>query len=408
MNTELRGNIDWVGYVDWNVRDFHGYDTDRGSTYNAYLVRDETTALIDTVKARYWQDLVSRISALTNPSNISYIVCNHAEPDHAGSMPRIMEAAPNATLVCNERCWHALSLHHDVSKWRKRIVTTGDTISLGRRTLRFIDTPMLHWPESMFTYVPEDSLLFSMDAFGQHYATSSRFDDEEVILSHVMDEAKTYYANILMPYSKQVKSLLKDMAELEIGMIAPSHGVIWRNHVNEILEAYRNWGERRLKPKVLIVYDTMWESTAKMARAILEGASLPGIEVQLIHIRHSNLTCIATEVLDTAVMAFGSSTLNSGMMPMAGAVLTYLKGLRPTGMAGMAFGSFGWGKGGSEAIDEWLRGMKIEVLREPLKAKYRPSAETLEECRETGRMLAEKAKEMAVRPQIRPVSSIYD
>ena len=394
MNTALCENIDWVGHVDWTVRDFHGYDTQRGATYNAYLVRDEKTALIDTVKAPFADQLLQHISALTDLSNIDCVVCNHAEPDHAGGLSHIMAALPNATLVCDKKCEAVLSKHHNMSGWNIKIVATGDTLSLGKRTLQFIETPMVHWPESMFTYVPEARLLFSMDAFGQHYASSQRFDDE-VPLCTVMEEAKTYYANIVMPFGRQVAKVLEKAAKLDVEMIAPSHGVIWRSHVARIVEAYGNWAHCRPKPKVLVIYDTMWDSTGQMARAIHEAASEAGVATELINIRTSNLTKIATEVLDAACVALGSSTLNQGVLPMAGAVLTYLKGLMPANKAGLAFGSYGWSKGGPEAVDEDMKAMKWEVLREPIKAQYRPTPEVLDECRTAGRMLAEKAKEMA-------------
>jgi flavodoxin len=257
-----------------------------------------------------------------------------------------------------------------------------------------IETPMVHWPESMFTYIPEERLLFSMDAFGQHYASSQRFGDE-VPLEMIMGEAKSYYANIIMPYSKQVTKMLKEIDVLDIEMIVPSHGLIWRGHIQEMLKACGAWAAFRPKLKVLIIYDTMWGSTGEMAQAILEGAALPGVEVQLTHIRSSNLTRITTELLDTATIAFGSSTLNAGMMPMAAAVLTYLKGLRPTGKAGLAFGSYGWGRGGPEAIDEYMKDMKWEILHNPLKAQDRPTAEILDECRKAGKLLAVRAKDLA-------------
>ncbi|MCK4627092.1 MAG: FprA family A-type flavoprotein [Phycisphaerae bacterium] len=394
MNTTLCENIDWVGYVDWTVRDFHGYNTDRGATYNAYLIRDEKTALIDTVKAPFADRLLQNIAALTDLTSVDYVVCNHAEPDHAGGMAQVLEILPNAILVCDKKCEAALGRYHDTSRWKTRIVATGDTISLGKRTLEFIETPMVHWPESMFTYVPEEKLLFSMDAFGQHYASSQRFDDE-VPLCTILEEAKTYYANIVMPFGRQVAKVLEKATKLDIEMIAPSHGVIWRSHVRAIVEAYRNWSICRPKPKVLVIYDTMWDSTGRMARAIHEGVSLAGVAAELIHIRSSNLTIIASEVLDTACIAFGSATLNQGMMPMAGAVLTYLKGLKPVNKAGLAFGSYGWSKGGPEAVDEYMRAMKWEVLREPIKAQYRPTPQVLDECRSAGRMLAQRAEQMA-------------
>ena len=394
MNTTLCENIDWVGCVDWTVRDFHGYSTDRGATYNAFLIRDEKNALIDTVKEPFADKLLQNVAALTDLASVEYVVCNHAEPDHSGGMGRVMAMLPQATLVCDKKCLAILGHHHDVSGWKTRIVATGDTLSLGKRSLQFIETPMVHWPESMFTYVPEEKLLFSMDAFGQHYASSQRFDDE-VPLCTVMDEAKTYYANIVMPFAKPVAAILDRAAELEIDMIAPSHGVIWRRHIPEILEAYRNWSQGRPKPKVLVIYDTMWDSTGEMARAIHEGASQAGVAAGLINVRTSNLTQIATETLDAACIAFGSSTLNQGVLPMAGAVLTYLKGLKPVNKVAVAFGSYGWSKGGAEAVDEDMKAMKWDVLREPIRALYRPTAEVLDECRAAGKILAEKAKEMA-------------
>ncbi|UCE62314.1 MAG: FprA family A-type flavoprotein [Phycisphaerales bacterium] len=394
MNTTLCENIDWVGYVDWTVRDFHGYSTDRGATYNAYLIRDDKTALIDTVKAPFAEQLLQNIAGLTDPAKVDYVVCNHAEPDHAGAMAKVMEALPNATLVCDKKCEAALGMHHDSSGWKTHIVATGDTLSLGKRTLEFIETPMVHWPESMFTYVPEEKLLFSMDAFGQHYATSQRFDDE-VQLCTAMEEAKTYYANIIMPFSKMVAATLDRAAKLDIEMIAPSHGVVWRSHITEIVEAYGNWACCRPKPKVLVIYDTMWGATGEMAAAIHEGASQAGVTAELINVRTSNLTKIATEVLDAACVAFGSSTLNQDALPMASAVLTYLKGLKPVDKAALAFGSYGWSKGGAEAADEKMKAMKWEILREPIRAQYEPNAEVLTECRAAGKLLAAKAKEMA-------------
>jgi len=338
MNTSLRPGIDWVGFVDWNVRDFHSYSTNRGATYNAYLVRDEKTALIDTVKGPYVRQLLAHIQALADPKRIDYVVCNHAEPDHSSALPQVLAALPNATLVCDRKCQETLGLYYDTAAWKVQVVKTGDRIALGRRTLQFIETPMVHWPDSMFTYVPEETLLFSMDGFGQHYASSHRFDDEEP-LDDVMQEARKYYANIVMPYGKQVAKVLEAAAGLEISMIAPSHGVIWRTHLAEILAAYRDWAVCRPKAKVLVVYDTMWGSTAEMAQAILDGASVPDVEARLFAVRSTDLTTLATEVLDTATVAFGSATLNQTLMPMAAAVLNYWQGLRPVGKAGFAFGS---------------------------------------------------------------------
>jgi flavorubredoxin len=394
MNVTLCENIDWVGVVDWNIRDFHSYETARGATYNAYLVRDEKTALIDTVKAPFAERLLQNVAALCEPSRIEFVVCNHAELDHSGALPQVLRALPEATLLCDKKCAAALGEHFDTSGWKIRVVGSGEEISLGRRTLRFLETPMVHWPESMATYVPEEKLLFSMDAFGQHYATSERFEDE-VDADIVMQEAKTYYANIVMPYGKAVLKALDAVADLPIAMIAPSHGVIWRRNLATILAAYRDWASCRPQPKVLVIYDSMWDSTAAMAQAILDGAAQPGVRASLISIRQSNLTHIAAEVLDAAAVAVGSATLNRGMMPMAAAVLCYLEGLRPLGKAAVAFGSYGWGPGGAEAVDAALRRLDWEILREPLRARYRPTAEILGECRRVGQLLADRARALA-------------
>ncbi len=394
MHTRLFDDIDWVGYVDYPIRDFHSYDTERGATYNAYLVRDAKTALIDTVKAPFADHLLRNLAELTDLAAVDYIVCNHAEPDHASALPRIVEALPQAKVVCDRRCRDTLAAYHDVASWQFELVKTGDRISLGRRTLDFVETPMVHWPESMVTYVPEDKLLFSMDAFGQHYATSQRFDDE-LFLPTIMYEAKKYYANIVTPWGKQVWATLEKAAHLPLSMIAPAHGVIWRTHLKTILDAYAGWAAGRMKPKVLVIYDTMWESTAQLADAITEGATQPGVEVMPMHVRRTSLTRLATEALDCATMALGSATLNRGMMPAAAAALNYLEGLRPVGKAAMAFGSYGWGKGAPEAIDRWIDEMPWEKLRGPLRCQYRPTPALLEEGRAAGRLLAQKAKELA-------------
>ncbi|HCF57786.1 MAG TPA: MBL fold metallo-hydrolase, partial [Myxococcales bacterium] len=305
MNRTIKDDICWVGFVDWNVRDFHGYETRRGSSYNAYLVLDEKPALIDAVKGPYAPELLAHVAERIDPGKLAYVVCNHAEPDHSGGLPAVMKACPQAELVCNAKCRESLSMHFDTSAWRFKVVADGETLSLGRRALQFFDTRMVHWPESMATYVPESKLLFSMDAFGQHLASSSRFDDE-VPFDELMLEAKTYYANILMPFGTPIGRTLDKLSGLELEMVAPSHGVIWRKRFKDIFEAYRRWTRLEAGPKVLVVYDTMWKSTEQMAHAVLEGATRPGVDAKLINIRASNTTEIATEVLDAACLAFGS------------------------------------------------------------------------------------------------------
>jgi flavorubredoxin len=389
MNTELVPGVNWVGVVDWILRDFHGYTTERGATYNSYLVRDEKIALIDGVKEAFAGETLARIAEHTPLESVDYVVCNHAEPDHSGGLPAIFAAMPHATLVCNAKCLKLLSGYYDVSSWKRQIIEDGETLSLGKRTLQFIFTPMVHWPESMFTWIPEEKVLFSMDAFGQHYATSHRFDEQN--LPVIMAEAKTYYANIVMPYGKKVAALLPKARELDPRIIAPSHGLIWKDNVDAILLAYEKWSICAPTAKVVVIYYSMWESTARMARAICEGAACEDVRVKLIHVRKAPLSEIATQILDAPVAAFGTSTLNAEMMPMMSAVLTYLKGLKPSGKTGVAFGSHGWGRGGPEAVNEMLHAMHWDILSDPLKVKYRPTEETFVECRALGAELARHA-----------------
>ena len=393
MNTELKEGINWVGYIDWTVRDFHGYKTQSGSTYNAYLIEDDLCAVIDGVKGPYAQRQIDRIKARTDLANIRYVVCNHAEPDHSGGLPALMAVCPNAEMVCNAKCKDALEKHYDTSAWTWHVVADGDTIVLGKRSLQFINTPMVHWPESMFTYVPEDKLLFSMDAFGQHYATAFRFDDEEP-LDVILHEAKAYYANIVMLYGRPIAQTLKKAAELDIEMIAPSHGVIWRSHLKEVFEAYQRWVVCKPVPKVIVLYATMWGSTAQMAEAILEGVQEYEVEARFYSVDATHSTFIATEVLDCAAIAVGSPTLNNTLMPSMAGVLCYLGGLRPTNKRGFAFGSYGWSKhGGATEVEDRLKEMKIELDREPIRAQYVPTPEILEQCREAGRALGRYAEQ---------------
>ena len=393
MNTKLKDGINWVGHIDWTVRDFHGYKTESGSTYNSYLIEDEKCAVIDGVKAPYADKHIEHIKTFTDLENINYVVCNHAEPDHSGGLPALMAVCPNAEMVCNAKCKVALEKHFDTSDWKWHVVDDGDTLSLGKRSLSFINTPMVHWPESMFTYVPEEKILFSMDAFGQHFASAFRFDDEEP-LDVVLQEAKAYYANIVMLYGRPIAQTMAKAAELDIEMIAPSHGVIWRSHLKEVFEAYKEWVVCKPTAKIVVLYATMWKSTELMANAILEGAQECDVEARLYNVDNTHATNIVTEILDCAAIAIGSPTLNNTMMPNMAGVLCYLKGLRPTNKQGFAFGSYGWSKrGGAAEVEDVMKEMKIEITQDPLRSQYVPTPEILEECREAGRQMAKYAEQ---------------
>ena len=347
---EVKPGIWWVGGIDWNERNFHGYSTEKGSTYNAYLIVDEHPTLIDTCKKPFADDLIERISHIIDPSRIEYVIANHVEMDHSGSLPRIMEAAPGATIYASAE-WGVKGLKaHYGDAYTYVGVKTGDSLCIGRRTLQFVETLMVHWPDNMVTFCPEDKILFSNDAFGQHFASSMHFDDE-VGLPAVMEQAQKYYANIVMPYSHMVRRALDACAGLDFDMIAPSHGIIWRSHVADILEKYNAWANQEYGEYALVVYDSMWHSTEAMGRQIAEAFIEKGIPVRLFDLKANHISDIITELLEARYLAVGSPTLNNTMMPTVASFLCYVKGLTPRkSRVGIPFGSYGWSPKGPEAV----------------------------------------------------------
>ena len=353
---EIKPDVYWVGGVDWNERNFHGYTTDRGSTYNAYLIMDEKITLIDTCKPGFAPELIERVSEVVDPSRIDYVIANHVEQDHSGAIPDICALAPNARVVCSApHGASGLEAHYGERDYLP--VKSGDTLSIGARTLTFVHTMMVHWPDNMVTYSPADKILFSNDAFGQHFASSKRFDDE-VGLPEVLAQAKKYYANIVMPYSRHVTRALGALGGLDIDMIAPSHGVIWRSHVPEILDTYTRWSALEPEEYAIVVYDSMWHTTETMAREIVEAFIECGIPARLFDLKVNHISDIMTEVLSAKYVAVGSPTLNNGMMPTVASFLCYLKGLSPRGgwpgRAAIPFGSYGWGPSGPDQVAESL------------------------------------------------------
>ncbi len=389
----LEKNIYWVGVVDWNIRDFHGYITGRGSTYNAYLIRDDKTALIDTVKHNFCNELIFKIKQIVEPEKIDYIVINHVEMDHSGSLPEIAKLAKNATIISSERGKDALIEHYGPEFNKVKTVKNGEEIKLGSHTLKFIDATMLHWPDSMFTYIVENKILLSNDAFGQHLATSQRFDDE--VDDHIlMEEAAKYYANILMLLGPLVAKKIQEVVAsgLVCCMIAPSHGIIWRKDPIKIITAYSNWAAGKAKNKIAIVYDTMWGSTDKMAYGIAEGATAEGVEVKMLKMRASNTTEAMTEILDSKAVIVGSPTLNNGMFPTMGHFMTYAMGLKPKDKIWSFFGSFGWGGGAVRNMAEMARKAGFEVHEPGIEVKYVPDEEDIMRCVELGRQIAKEVK----------------
>lgn len=381
----LADNVYWVGAVDWITRDFHGYSIN-GTTYNAFLIIDEKITLIDTVKKPYKSELLHRIRNIIDPKKIDYLVVNHVEMDHSGAVPEIIEAINPEKVICSKMGHKALLQHFHRPDWPYHVVAPGEEISLGKRTLSFLETRMLHWPDSMFTYLKEDQILFSSDAFGEHLATSERFDDE-VNQNVLMHEATKYYANILTLYSPLVKKLLAKVQEMQlpIKMLAPDHGVIWRSNPGKIIEAYSRWCNHQGNGKALVIYDTMWESTKMMAKAVAEGLHDQGVEYKMLDLHVNHRSDVMTDVLESSALVLGSSTLNNGMLPRMADFLMYMRGLRPANKVGASFGSYGWSGEAVKMMNDILKEMNITLCHEGLRMQYVPEHTQLGQCVELGR-----------------------
>ncbi|NMC69432.1 MAG: MBL fold metallo-hydrolase [Myxococcales bacterium] len=388
--TELAKGVYWVGVVDWDLRHFHGHElsTHRGSTYNAYLVLDEKAALIDTVWSPFAEQLLSNVRELCDPAKLDYVVANHAEVDHSGALPAVMRAAPQATLVVSPRGRESLEGHYH-EPWSFRTVRTGDRLSLGAVELAFLEAPMLHWPDSMFTYLAGRAILMPNDAFGQHYATAYRFNDQ-VDREELYEEARKYYANILTPFGKLVAKKIDELLALglPIEMIAPSHGVIWRQDPLQIVHQYREWAAQKPEPRATIVFDTMWEATRRMAEAIGRGLGAAGVPYRLFHMAVSDRNDVLTEIFRSRAVILGSPTLNNGVLPTLAPILEDLRGLKFQNKIGAAFGSYGWSGESVKRIEEHLERCGIPLAAPGVAAKWQPGPADLQKCEELGRAVA--------------------
>ena len=391
-SVKVSDDIYWVGAVDWDIRTFHGftYSTHRGTTYNSYLIVDDKIALVDSVYAPFAAEMMGRIREVVPPEEIDYVIANHVETDHSGSIAEVLKHAPKAKVVGTARCKQGLSKHY-FGDWDFQVVKTGDEIELGKRKLKFIEAPMLHWPDSMFTYIEKDALLMPNDAFGQHIATSKRFNDE-VDENSVMVEAGKYYANILWPLSSLVIKKIEEVQKqgIKINMIAPSHGVIWRSTPMKIVEAYLRWAKGESEKRILVVYDTMWGSTEKMARAIVDGISSTNVEAKLYRIPSSDRGDIIGDLLEAKGILVGSSTINNGILPTLAPLLEDLKGLKPRGKIAAAFGSYGWAGGSAKVIEESLRQAGMEIASPSMSVNWVPNKEEIQKCYEFGKSFAAK------------------
>ena len=388
---EISPKVWWVGGIDWNERLFHGYTTEAGITYNAYLIMDEKITLIDTCKATFSNELVQRISQVVDPAKIDVVITNHVEMDHSGSLPVIHKIAPNAQIYASAGAGvNEVKAHFGIEATP---VKSGDTLNIGERTLTFVTTPMVHWPDNMATYSDVDQILFSNDAFGQHYATTKRFDDEND-LCEIMKQAKKYYANIVWPYGMQAHKALEAVKGLELKMIAPSHGCIWRSHIDKILEKYEAWTTYQTEEKAVVVFDSMWHSTEMMAREICDSFIAEGISAKLIDVKASHISDIMTDLCDARYVAVGSPTLNSNMLPTVASFLTYMRGLSPKNdqRIGLAFGSYGWAPLGPKQVYEELEKAKFNLPVPVITQQWIPSEENLAELQATVKKIIEDAR----------------
>jgi flavorubredoxin len=386
MTVELLKDVFWVGVVDWDLRHFHGHElsTHRGSTYNSYLIRDQKIALVDTVWAPFRDEFLQNLRQVVDPARIDYVIANHAEPDHSSSLPALMQLCPNATVVVSKRGAESIPGHYH-QPWKFQPVKTGDRISLGGCELVFVEAPMLHWPDSMFTYVAGKNLLLPNDAFGQHYATAFRTNDR-VDAQELYQEALKYYANILTPFSDQVLKKIDELLALKlpVDMIGPSHGVIWGRDPLQIVHKYREWAQQAPEPRAVIVYDTMWDATRRMAEAVSEGLAAEGVGAKLLRSSVTDRNDLVTEIFKARAVLLGSCTVNGGILATLMPILEDLRGLKFKNKIGAAFGSFGWSGEAVKLLEEHLTRCRIPLVAPGVKVKWQPTPADLEACRKLG------------------------
>ena len=392
MTFTIKENISWVGKVDWELRTFHGQElsTHRGSSYNSYLVRDTKTALIDTVWGPFSGEFIENLKKEIALDEIDFVIANHAESDHSGALPELMRLIPDIPIYCTSNATKSLKgLYHE--DWDFQVVKTGDTLSLGSKELIFIEAPMLHWPDSMMSYLTGDNVLFSNDAFGQHIATEHMYNDL-VDQAELFQEAIKYYANILTPFSKLVDKKIKEIIALNVpvDMICPSHGVIWRKDPLQIVKKYVEWARDYSENQITIAYDTMWNGTRRMAEAIAKGitAADPDVTVKLFNVARSDKSDLITEIFKSRAVLIGSPTVNKGILSAAAAVLEEMKGLKFQNKKAAAFGCYGWSGEAIAVISERLKEGGFHVLNDGIMELWNPNSEAIDNCTRFGKDVA--------------------
>ena len=391
---ELAKDVFWIGAVDYNKRNFHGYSrSPRGTTYNCYLIRDEKNVVFDTVDNDYAGTMFCRLAKLMPLEKVDYIVVNHTEKDHAGALCQLVERCKPEKIITSTIGKRFMEAQFDTTGWPIEVVKTGDSINIGKRNIHFVETRMLHWPDSMVSYIPEEKLLISNDAFGQNIATSYRYADEHDQGDFVR-AIKEYYYNIVLPYSPQVLKTLPIVESLDIDMIAPDHGLIHRGEksVKFIVDMYRQMAEQKPQQRAMVIYDTMWHSTEKMAYAVCSGLEEVGVPTRLMSVKSNHHSEIMTELANCGAVIAGSPTHNNTIMPLMASTLTYMKGLRPQNRVGGAFGSFGWSGESAKVLHEMLASMGMDMPADFVKCNWTPRHEALRACVELGKTVGEALK----------------
>jgi anaerobic nitric oxide reductase flavorubredoxin len=395
MKRHVKGNVYWVGKIDWELKKFHGseYSTHKGSSYNSYLIREKKTVLIDTVWMPFAKEFVDNLEAEVRLANIDCIVQNHAEVDHSGALPELMRRRPDLPIYCTANGVKSLKGHYH-QDWDFHIVKTGDSIDIGNgRSLVFVEAPMLHWPDTMFTYLAGEALLFSNDAFGHHYASELLFNDL-VDQDELYDECIKYYANILTPFSPLVAKKIQEVVglNLPLEMIAPSHGIIWRRDPLQIVQKYAEWAADYQENRVAILYDSMWDGTRKLAEAMARGIAdaAPGTEVRVHNVAKTDKNDVITDVFRSKAILVGSPTINKGILSAAAAIMEEIKGLRFKNKKAAAFGCYGWSGEGNAVLNELLKASGFALADEGFKALWEPDADTLQKAHDYGAEFALK------------------
>lgn len=389
---QISEKVYWVGAIDWNIRDFHGYSTKRGTTYNAYLVLGDKPTLIDTVKKEFYGEMMARIESVIDPKKIQIIISNHSEMDHSGALPQTVAAVEPEEVYVSEMGMKDITAHFH-KDLKLKTVKTGDRIDVGGDTISFVEARMLHWPDSMFSYLEKENVLFTNDVFGMHYATSKLFDDENEERLWLY-EAEKYYANIVLPYSDIVTRFLGQVQKMGLSprLIAPDHGFIWRKDPSKIISLYAKWAAQKPNNKAVVLYDTMWGSTEKMAVSISDGLREGGTVVKQMSMHSCHRSDVVTELLDASALVIGSPVLNSQIFPSMADVLCYLKGLRKKGLVGAAFGSYGWNPSPIEELTKALESMNVEVVAPAIKSPFVPDEKILQSCFELGLKVSQAVK----------------